>query len=164
MTLILLNKIEWFGYWMPWLVERPIQRDYLLLIWKRKKWFFLKLTRTPHCKERFLHHKVLKEKFSSFSIFFFWISSFWNHHPDLIKGLCHHLGWPSVFQQSLELHLDLILPKRVRKQSIEDSVPIIWMTLCIGPTLELCVDLILLKRVRRQSIKDSVPIICMTFG
>ena len=66
MTLFLSNKREWFGYRMSWSTKKPIRRDYLLLIWKRKKWFFSKLTRTPHCKERFLHHKVLKGKFSSF--------------------------------------------------------------------------------------------------
>ena len=66
MTLILPNKRNWFGYRMSWSAKRPIQRDYLLFIWKRKKWFFSKLTKTPHYKERFLHHKVLKRKFSSF--------------------------------------------------------------------------------------------------
>ena len=37
MTSILPNKREWFDYQMSWSAERPIQRDYFLLIWKRKK-------------------------------------------------------------------------------------------------------------------------------
>ena len=63
---------------------------------------------------------------------------------------------------TLELRLDLILSKEVRRQSIVDSVPINWMTLWIGLTFELRLDLILPKEVRRQSVKGSVPSTQMT--
>ena len=99
---------------------------------KKKKRFFSKLIRTPHCKERFLHHKVLKEKFRSFSNFLL--------NKLILKSPCRldqrSLSSPwltKCLPTTLELRLDLILPKEVRRQSIVDSVLIICMTLWIGP-------------------------------
>ena len=162
MTLILLNKREWFGYWMSWLAKRHIRWDYFLLIGKRKKWFFSKLTRTPHCKERFLHHKVLKEKFRSFS------NSLLNKF--ILKSPCR-LDQRSLSSPWLTKCLPTNSwttfgpdpPKRGTQAVYQRLGPNHLHDLRIGLTPELRLDLILLKEVRRQSIKDSVPIICMTF-
>ena len=71
MTSILPNKREWFGYQMSWFAKDLFERTTFCSFEKgkkkkKKKRFFSKLTRTLHCKERFLHQKVLKGKFSSF--------------------------------------------------------------------------------------------------
>ena len=50
--------------WLPLRIQSHKGTTFAHL--KKEKWFFSKLTRTSHCKERFLHHKVLKRKFSSF--------------------------------------------------------------------------------------------------
>jgi hypothetical protein len=94
---------------------------------KKKKMIFSKLIRTPHCKERFLHHKVLIEKFRSFSNFLL--------NKLILKSPCRldqrSLSSPRLTKclpTTLELRLDLILPKVVCRQSIKDSVPIICIT------------------------------------
>ena len=88
---------------------------------------FLKIDKNTHCKEKFLHHKVLKEKFSSF------LKNIMNKL--ILKSACRlDQKSPSSYwltkclPTTLELRLDLILPKEVRRQSIKDSVPITRMT------------------------------------
>ena len=100
MTLILPNKREWFGYRMSWSAKRSIRRDYLLLIWKRKK-KILKIDKNTTLQRKVSTPQSFKRKKSDHFQIFSWISLFWNHHADLIRGLYHPHGWPSVFQPLL---------------------------------------------------------------
>ena len=121
MTLILPNKREWFGYRIS--CQKTYSKGLPFAHLKMEKIIFLKIDKNTTLQRRFLHHKNLAH-FKNF----YWINLFWNHHVDLIRGLYHHHGWPRVFQQTLELRLDLIPLKGVRRQSIKDSVPLIWTT------------------------------------
>ena len=101
MTLILLNKREWFGYRMSWSAKRPIRRDYLLLIWKWKKMIFLKTVKNTTLQRNVSTPQSFKRKIQLILKKISWISSFWNHHANLIRGFYHPHGWPSVFQPPL---------------------------------------------------------------
>ena len=62
-------------------------------------------------KKGFYTTKFWKENSAHFKNFS-WISSFWNHHADLIKGLYHHHGWPLVSSKNTWTTSGLDPPKR----------------------------------------------------
>ena len=126
---------------------------------KKEKMIFLKTD-----KNTTLQRKVSTQQNSAHFKNFSWICSFWNHHVDLIKGLCHHLGWPLVSSKISWTTSWPDHPKRgtyaVYQRLDLNHLSDLW----IGLNLELRLDLILPKEVHKQSSKDSVPIICRTFG
>ena len=101
---------------------------------KKEKMIFLKIDKNITLQRKVSTPQSLKEKFRSF----------WNFllNKLILKSPCRldqrslSLPWlTKCLPTTLELRLDLILLKGVRRQSTKDSVLIIWMTLWIGPAL-----------------------------
>ena len=68
---------------------------------KKEKMNFLKNDKNTILQRKVSTPQSFKRKIQLILKNFSWISSFWNHHADLIRGLYHHHGWSSVFQSLL---------------------------------------------------------------